>query len=65
MVRIKHSKRELAEHASAERVRKDMASGQQRGVTGTPTFFISRRLHDGPDELSGLSEAIQRVLAKR
>lgn len=57
LVRNRHAKRELAEHASAERGRKDMASDQQRGVTGTPTLFINRRLHDGPDDLSGLSAA--------
>ena len=39
-----------------------MANGQQRGVTGTPTLFI--KLHDGPDDLSGLSAAIQQALSK-
>ena len=51
--------RELAEQAYGEHVRKERAGGQQRGVTGTPTVFINRRLHDGPDDVSGLSAAIQ------
>ena len=42
-----------------------MASGQQSGITGTPTFFIKRRLHDGSDDLSGFSAAIQQALSNR
>jgi protein-disulfide isomerase len=55
---------ELVAHVHAERVKTDVLSGGQSGVTGTPTFFINGRRHDGPDDVSGLSAAIQQALAR-
>jgi AhpC/TSA family len=38
----------LEEHAFEEQVRSDFLSGVRSGVSGTPTFFISVRRHNGP-----------------
>ena len=47
-------RRELVEGTHAERVRRDMRSGERSGVTGTPTFFINGTRYTGrigPDDL--------------
>jgi len=41
--------------AHAERIKKDLASGEQNGVNGTPTFFVNGQLFAGeptPEELT-------------
>jgi len=44
-------------------VRHDIEDGEGYGVEATPTFFINGRRHDGPFDLSSLSEAIEQVSA--
>jgi len=56
--------RALDECHFTARVVADVDGGQQSGVTGTPTYFINGRRHDGSEELSGLSEAVERALVK-
>jgi protein-disulfide isomerase len=51
----------LAAHTFRERVREDFMSGVRSGVNGTPTFFINGVRHDGPFDLSSLTEAIDAV----
>lgn len=41
------------------RVREDMESGRQSGVTGTPTFFINGVLYRGGHDLESMLAAIQ------
>jgi protein-disulfide isomerase len=53
----------LTEHRFKGRVREDFISGVRSGVNGTPTFFINGRRHDGPFDLSSLSEAIEEAMA--
>jgi formate-nitrite transporter family protein len=43
--------RESSAHVYAERVRQDVTSGKNSGVTGTPTFFINGRRHTDEDSL--------------
>jgi protein-disulfide isomerase len=50
--------RELAAHTYAPRVREDYASGALSGVSGTPTFYINGRRHDGYYDLETLRSAV-------
>jgi protein-disulfide isomerase len=49
----------LEAHTFRDRVREDFMSGVRSGVNGTPTFFINGVRHDGPFDLSSLTEAIE------
>jgi protein-disulfide isomerase len=42
----------------AQRVSEDVASADESGVSGTPTFFINGRRHYGVYDLDALSEAV-------
>lgn len=46
-------------------VRKDIAEGQNAGVSGTPTFFINGRLISGAQSFSAFQEIIDEVLASQ
>jgi NhaA family Na+:H+ antiporter len=50
--------RELADGVHVARVREDFASGVASGVSGTPTFFINGRRHEGPWDFESLSAAL-------
>lgn len=52
----------LAQHTYANRVKRDALSGEQSGVRGTPTYFINAIRYEGPDDLSGLVDAIDAAL---
>jgi len=52
----------LQQHNHLDRVRADVATGQQHGVTGTPTFFVNGRRQDGDDDLRALAVAIRNAL---
>lgn len=49
----------IAGHSFKARVREDFMSGVRSGVNGTPTFFLNGTRHDGPFDLSSLSEAVE------
>lgn len=51
--------RDLGAHAVAARVAEDVESADLSGVAGTPTFFVNGRLHRGPYDLAGLTEAVR------
>ena len=53
---------DLVPHVHAERVKRDVVSGNRSGVYGTPTYFINGRLYDGPDDFTGLVTAIEEAL---
>ena len=55
-------KREMTEHAYANRVREDFLSGVRSGVNGTPTFFINGVRHDESYELETLLAAIEAAM---
>lgn len=52
----------LQQHRYLDRVRTDVASGHQHGVTGTPTFFVNGHREDGADDIRALSVAIREAL---
>jgi protein-disulfide isomerase len=51
--------REMAEHAHAGRVRRDLESGLRSGGPGTPTFFIKGVRHDGSHDFERLLAALE------
>lgn len=53
--------RELQEHVHAGRVKKDVESGVESGVTGTPDFFINGVLHAGDYDFESLMAGIERT----
>jgi protein-disulfide isomerase len=50
---------ELRGREYAPRVSEDVASADESGVTGTPTFFINGRRHYGVYDIDTLSEAVR------
>lgn len=53
----------LNKHSYFNRVRADVATGHQHGVTGTPTFFVNGHRQDGNDNVHVLAAAIRKVLS--
>jgi protein-disulfide isomerase len=51
--------RELDSGMRAERVERDIASGRESGVTGTPAFFANGRLHAGAFDARSLLQALR------
>ena len=54
--------KDLASHAIAERVQRDLQSAVHSGAHGTPTFFINGRKHEGPDTFEDLRASVQVAL---
>jgi Na+/H+ antiporter NhaA len=50
---------ELRRREHASRVSEDVASADESGVSGTPTFFINGRRHYGAYDISTLTEAVK------
>jgi protein-disulfide isomerase len=50
---------ELRRREHAARVRTDVASADESGVTGTPTFFINGRRHYGVYDIDTLTDAVR------
>ena len=50
---------ELRRHAHAKRVAEDVASADASGVSGTPSFFINGRRHQGAYDIETLSAAVR------
>ena len=55
----KQYEQELRGREYAPRVSEDVASADESGVTGTPTFFINGRRHYGVYDIDTLSEAVR------
>jgi Na+/H+ antiporter NhaA len=51
--------RALREHAGAARVAEDIDSADLSGVSGTPTFFVNGRRHQGAYDIAALSAAVR------
>lgn len=51
---------EIAHHTHAARIQADVNSGQQYGVTETPTFFIGVR-HEGTENLEAFVQQILKI----
>jgi protein-disulfide isomerase len=50
---------ELRRREYAPRVSEDVASADESGVSGTPTFFINGRRHYGAYDVASLTEAVE------
>ena len=50
---------ELRRHEHAARVSEDVASADESGVSGTPTFFVNGRRHYGAYDISTLTETVR------
>jgi predicted DsbA family dithiol-disulfide isomerase len=50
---------DLRRRTFVPRIAEDVASADASGVTGTPTFFINRRRHQGAYDIETLSSAVR------
>ena len=50
---------EVREHRWAGRIADDVTSADESGVSGTPTFFINGRRHQGPYDIDSLTAAVR------
>lgn len=50
---------DLRSHAYADRIRQDIASAEESGAAGTPTYFINGQRHEGPVDIDSLSKSIE------
>jgi protein-disulfide isomerase len=57
-------RRDLRDNSVARRVEEDVDSADRSGVTGTPTFFINERRHDGAYDVETLSAAVRAAGAR-
>jgi Na+/H+ antiporter NhaA len=55
---------DLRHHAHAPRVEEDVDSADASGVTGTPTFFVNERRHEGAYDIETLSAAVRAARAR-
>jgi Na+/H+ antiporter NhaA len=55
---------DLQRNAHAPRVEEDVDSADSSGVTGTPTFFVNERRHDGAYDIGTLSAAVKAAGAR-
>jgi Na+/H+ antiporter NhaA len=55
---------DLQRHVHASRIEEDVDSADISGVTGTPTFFVNQRRHDGAYDIDTLSAAVRAARAR-
>lgn len=55
---------DLHHHAHAPRIEEDVDSADISGVTGTPTFFVNERRHDGAYDIETLAAAVKAAGAR-
>ena len=55
---------DLQRHAHAPHIEEDVDSADISGVTGTPTFFVNERRHDGAYDIETLSAAVKAAGAR-
>jgi protein-disulfide isomerase len=56
---VERFQEELRQRKYAQRVSEDVASADESGVSGTPTFFINGRRHYGVYDLAALTTAVR------
>ena len=56
---IERFTRDLHDHEHADRILADVASADESGVSGTPTFFINGRRHYGVYDIDTLTERVR------
>jgi Na+/H+ antiporter NhaA len=57
-------RRDLRNHAGAAHVAEDVDSADLSGVSGTPTFFINGKRHNGAYDIDSLSAAVRGARAR-
>jgi Na+/H+ antiporter NhaA len=55
---------DLQQHRHAPHIEEDVDSADISGVTGTPTFFVNERRHDGAYDIDSLSAAVKAAGAR-
>ncbi len=55
---------DLRQGSHAARIEEDVDSADLSGVTGTPTFFVNERQHDGAYDIDTLSAAVRAARAR-
>jgi protein-disulfide isomerase len=61
---IDRFRRDLHAHAYTTRIAEDVASADESGVAGTPSFFINGRRHAGAYDAAGLTAAVEAALRR-
>ena len=61
---VERFREDLKRHRWASRIEEDVDSADLSGVTGTPTFFINGRKHDGAYDIATLSAAVRAAGAR-
>ncbi len=61
---VERFERDLRDGTGAGRIAADLESADLSGVSGTPTFFINGRRHQGAYDIATLSEAIRLAKAR-
>ena len=56
---VERFEQDLDRHEHAQRVSEDVASADESGVSGTPTFFVNGRRHYGAYNLDALTAAVR------
>jgi Na+/H+ antiporter NhaA len=56
---------DLRRREHAPRVSEDVASADESGVSGTPTFFVNGRRHYGPYDIATLTETVRAARGRR
>jgi Na+/H+ antiporter NhaA len=61
---VERFREDLRRGTGASRIEEDVDSADRSGVTGTPTFFINGRRHDGAYDVETLSAAVRAAGAR-
>ncbi|GAA0361625.1 Na+/H+ antiporter NhaA [Microbispora corallina] len=61
---VERFQRDLEGHIGADRIAEDIDSADLSGVSGTPTFFINGRRHNGAYDIATLSAAVRAAGAR-
>ncbi|MEZ0075418.1 Na+/H+ antiporter NhaA [Planotetraspora sp. GP83] len=61
---VERFRRDLEGHVGAARIAEDVDSADVSGVSGTPTFFVNGRRHQGAYDITTLSAAVRAAKAR-
>ncbi|MBB4916163.1 Na+/H+ antiporter NhaA [Streptosporangium saharense] len=61
---VERFRRDLQEHVGTARIAEDVDTADLSGVSGTPTFFVNGRRHQGAYDITTLSRAVRLARAR-
>jgi predicted DsbA family dithiol-disulfide isomerase len=61
---VEQFKEDLHHHYGAAKIAEDVDSADLSNVSGTPTFFINGRRHNGAYDIESLKAAVRRARAR-